>query len=108
LKILSWILLPPIGLVVIAFAIANRHDVVISLDPLPLEFSLPLYAVVFAGIFVGLLAGGIAAWMRGARWRQEARRQRRRASRLEGEVAARTTEAESAAASDRPRIENAA
>lgn len=112
LKIISWILLPPLAVLVIAFAIANRHGVVVRLDPLPMEIDLPLYAVAFGGVLIGLLFGGVASWLRGGRWRREARRQRRRVRRLENEVE--TTAAQKPAAAkaggngDVPKIESAA
>jgi uncharacterized integral membrane protein len=71
-----------VALVVIAFAIANRHQVTLSLDPLPYAFELPLFTVAFAGILIGLCVGGFAAWMRAGRWRQRARQEHRLASQL--------------------------
>lgn len=109
MKIISRILLLPLAIVVIAFAVANRHDVVVRLDPLPVDLDLPLYAVAFGGVVIGLLVGGLASWLRGGRWRREARVQRRRAKRLEREAGSNPeTQAEAADSDDVPRIENAA
>lgn len=85
-KLLTWIILPPIAVVVIAFAIANRGPVTVSLSPLPVALDLPLYWVVLAAVLVGLIAGGTAAWASGAKWRRLAREKRRQAGRLEAEV----------------------
>lgn len=109
MKIISWILLPPLAVLVVAFAVANRHGALVRLDPLPVEIELPLYAVAFGGVLIGLLVGGLASWLRGGRWRREARQQRRRATRLERETESDTAQKPADTAdSDVPRIENAA
>ena len=102
-------MLPPLAILVVAFAVANRHGVIVRLDPLPVEIELPLYVVAFGGVLIGLLVGGLASWLRGGRWRREGRRQRRRATRLERELESNTaTEAAAAGSSAALRIENAA
>ncbi len=85
-KLLTWIVLPPVALAMIAFAIANRGDVVVSLDPLPWAFAAPLYVVAMGSVFVGLLAGAAAAWSSGHKWRRVARDKRREAERLAAEL----------------------
>ncbi len=92
-KLLSWIVLPPVALAMIAFAIANRGDVVVSLDPLPWAFAAPLYVVAMASVFVGLLAGAATAWTSGSKWRRMARNKRREAERLAAELGQRRNEA---------------
>ncbi len=47
-----------ITLVFVAFIVANRHGVMISLAPLPYSAELPLYIVLFAGIFIGFMFAG--------------------------------------------------
>ena len=93
-KILSWLIVGPVALVIIAFAIANRHVVELSLDPLPFRFDLPLFVVAFAGIAIGILVGGCAAWWRAGRWRQRARQEHRLASELSRELEANRTNGE--------------
>ena len=90
MRIVAWIILPLVLAVMAAFAIANRHAVVISADPFPFELDLPLYAVLFGGVFFGLLLGGMAAWWRQRHWRRETRRLRREIKRL-GERTARAS-----------------
>lgn len=87
-RILSWLIVVPVALLVIAFAIANRHVVALSLDPLPYRFDLPLFVVAFVGIAIGIFVGGCAAWWRGGRWRQRARQEHRLASELSRELEA--------------------
>ncbi|MDP6691605.1 MAG: lipopolysaccharide assembly protein LapA domain-containing protein [Alphaproteobacteria bacterium] len=86
MKLLLWLLLLPLILIFVAFAVANRHGVTLSLDPTPLSIEAPLYGLVFAGIFVGLIAGGLIAWIRGGRTRRLLREQQRTVRRLEGEL----------------------
>jgi uncharacterized integral membrane protein len=88
LKLLTWIILVPATVVVVAFAIANSADVTISLDPLPFEPALPLYLLALIFVFIGMLVGGLVASGRTRRWRREARQARREAMRLEGELRA--------------------
>ncbi len=85
-KLLTWIVLAPAAVIVVAFAVANRHAVEVSLDPLPVTLVAPLYVVVMLAMLVGLVIGGWAAWQRGSKWRRRAREQGRQASRLSGEL----------------------
>jgi len=77
-KILRWIVLPPLALIAIALAVANRHKVTFSFDPFdPLKpalgIDLPLAVIVLGALFIGILIGGIATW--GQARRKEKRRQ---------------------------------
>ena len=65
----------------IVFAVANRHLVTVSFDPISpadpiLSVSIPLWIVVFIAIFLGLIAGWTAAWVNQGRWRRAARQAR--------------------------------
>jgi uncharacterized integral membrane protein len=93
-KLLHWLLLLPLTVIFVAFAIANRQAVTLSLDPAPLSIEAPLFGLIFAGVFAGLVAGGLIAWVRAGRWRRRLRDEQKTVRRLEG--ALRT--AESAAA----------
>ena len=58
-----------IAVIVIGFAIANRHQVDLTFDPLPLSLSLPFYLPVLTGVLLGLVAGGVISWRTGRRLR---------------------------------------
>jgi uncharacterized integral membrane protein len=78
-KIIAAVILVPLAVVIIAFAVANRQIVTVSLDPFSAEhpaasLTLPLFALVVVLLVVGVLIGGIAAWLRQAKWRRTARR----------------------------------
>lgn len=97
MKFLWWILLALVALVLILFAVSNREAVSVALWPLPDAVQLPLYLVVLGSLVVGFLAGEFVAWVRGWRWRREARRSRERIQTLEREIeAARLDRAERA------------
>ena len=81
MKRLLWLITGPLALAVIAFAIANRRDVILSFDPFSLEtpalaFHIPLWGVAFASLILGLIIGGTSAWW--ARTHSELRRAARR------------------------------
>ena len=78
-KILTGVVLIPLGLIFIDFAVANRHPVTVSFDPFgsgDTAFDLPpvpLFAIIITAIIVGVVAGGSATWFRQRRWRRAAR-----------------------------------
>lgn len=77
-KIATILLLVPLAIALIAFAVANRHIVAVSLDPLDsaqpaLSIRMPLFVLIFAFLIVGVLIGGFAAWLRAGRHRRASR-----------------------------------
>jgi uncharacterized integral membrane protein len=91
LRFLGLLILLPIAVVVVALAVANRHAVMLSLDPFnptapALSVQAPLYLVVFAAVALGILLGGIGAWTNQGRWRREARARRAEAARWRSEA----------------------
>jgi uncharacterized integral membrane protein len=83
-KILTGIIVVPLVVVIVAFAVANRQAVTVSFDPFSAvspayAATLPLFAVIFVVLILGVLIGGIAAWIRQGKWRRAARK-------LDGEV----------------------
>jgi uncharacterized integral membrane protein len=77
-KILTIIIVVPLAVLVIAFAVANRQMVTVSLDPFSsaapaYAAGLPLFAVIFAAVIAGVIIGGVAAWLRQGGWRRTAR-----------------------------------
>ena len=77
----------PIAVVFVAFAVANRHPVTVSLDPFDparpaFAFAAPLFELLLAGVIGGVLIGGAAAWLRQSKWRRAARLAQARAREL--------------------------
>jgi uncharacterized integral membrane protein len=86
-KIVAALIVVPLAVVIIAFAVANRQTVTVSFDPL--DPSQPAYAMamwlfvpIFAALILGVIIGGSASWLRHGRWRRAARRLEREASEL--------------------------
>jgi uncharacterized integral membrane protein len=77
-KFLTAVVLIPLGLIFVVFAVANRHFVTVSFDPFnstgpSIAVSLPLFVVIIAVAIAGVAAGGTATWFRQRRWRRAAR-----------------------------------
>ena len=92
-KIIAAVILVPLAVVIIAFAVANRQIVTVSLDPFSAEhpaasLTLPLFALVIVLLVIGVLIGGIAAWLRQSKWRRTARRLERESADLHIEIEA--------------------
>jgi len=78
-KIVTAIIVVPLAVVIIAFAVANRQAVTVSFDPFSstspaYATTLPLFVIVFILLILGVLIGGIAAWIRQSKWRRIARK----------------------------------
>ena len=75
-----------VGALAIWFALANRRQVAISFEPLPLSVELPVYLLVLIVFAVGVLVGGASHWLAAARRRGAARDNKRRLVVLEREL----------------------
>lgn len=100
-RILAGLIGIPLALLIVAFAIANRQDVTLGLDPFAREtpalaFEVPLFAVILVSLMAGVLIGGVASWSRQGKWRKEARRRREEVMRLEAETETARREASAA------------
>jgi uncharacterized integral membrane protein len=90
--IITAVVLVPLAIVIIGFAVANRQAVTVSFDPFDASHpaystTLPLFVVIFLLVILGVLVGGIAAWLRQGRWRSAARRAEAQSRELTAEVA---------------------
>ena len=77
-KFFSALVVIPLGLIFIVFAVANRHWVTVSFDPFnsvdpAIQVSLPLFVLIIVVAILGVIAGGSATWFRQRRWRRAAR-----------------------------------
>ena len=90
-RIVTAIVVIPLAVVIIAFAVANRQIVTVSFDPFSItepaaSITLPLFALIILLLIVGVLIGGAAAWLRQSRWRSTARRLEREVTELRAKV----------------------
>lgn len=82
---LSWIILFPLAVVLIVFAVSNRNAVSVDLWPFPVSLEVPLFALLFAALLIGVFWGGVATWLSGGSTRKAARSNAREAKRAESE-----------------------
>jgi uncharacterized integral membrane protein len=88
---LKWLILTPIAIVIVAFAIMNRQIVPVVIDPFGsdvpgLRFEAPLFFVMFACGVIGVVAGGVATWFSQGRHRRALRDARADVAHLRAEV----------------------
>ncbi|MGA2795582.1 MAG: LapA family protein [Roseiarcus sp.] len=93
-NLLKFIVLTPIAVLILAFALANMHTVKVSFDPFAAgdvaDFAItaPLFLILFLAVMIGVLAGGAATWLTQGKHRKAARENRAEAERLRGQVQA--------------------
>jgi uncharacterized integral membrane protein len=78
-KIVTGIIVVPLAIIIVAFAVANRQMVTVSFDPFSsaspaYAATLPLFVLIFILLIVGVIIGGVAAWIGQAKWRRGHRR----------------------------------
>ena len=78
-KIATAVILVPLAVIIVAFAVANRQTVTVSFDPFSsaapaYAATLPLFVLIFVLVILGVIVGGVAAWFRQSKWRRLARR----------------------------------
>jgi uncharacterized integral membrane protein len=86
-KHLSWIITVPVMLVVVVFALANRHAAMLRFWPFPWSTELPIYVIVLCCLLVGFLVGAAFAWLSAGPRRRRARETAERARELARQVA---------------------
>jgi uncharacterized integral membrane protein len=91
-KFLTALIVVPLGLLFVVFAVANRHNVTVSFDPFnsrdpSVGVTMPLFAVIIVVAILGVVAGGIATWFRQRHWRRAARQWEADARRAQAQLA---------------------
>src|ERR1700755_780037 len=91
-KFFTALVVIPLGLFFIIFAVANRHLVTVSFDPFnsvtpTVAVTLPLFVVIIAVAMLGVLAGGMASWFRQGKWRRAARQHEADAQKARSQLA---------------------
>ena len=86
-KLVATLILVPLAIVIVAFAVANRQDVTLSFDPFSASapaaaITVPLFGLVIATLIVGVIIGGMSVRLGHGRWRRTARRLEREAAEL--------------------------
>lgn len=104
-KFLTALIVIPLGLILVVFAVANRHFVTVSFDPFvsndpSLAITMPLFLLLIVVAALGVFAGGCAVWFGQRHWRRAARRHEADARAARGELA--DLRAQAAAANPAP------
>lgn len=91
-KLVTILVLLPLAILLVTFAVANRQSVVVLFDPFneahPAHtVTLPLYVLSLILLVVGIVVGGVAAWLRQGKWRRAARQAEGEARALRAEIA---------------------
>ena len=78
-KLVFWLVLVPLAIIILMFAVANREIVTVSFDPFSTtnpaaSISVPLFVLVFILVILGVIVGGIASWLKQSEYRRVARR----------------------------------
>lgn len=100
MRLIKYLILIPLGIIVVVLSIANRGAVTVSLNPFPdaaagtdlaiLSYSVPLYLLLFGFLLLGVFLGGFGSWLSQGKWRRKARENEHQATRQQ----ARAEEAE--------------
>jgi hypothetical protein len=90
-KIITALILVPLAIAFVMFAVANRQMVVVSFDPFDqaspaFTLTRPLYQLILVLVIGGVVIGGAAAWLRQGKWRRAARLADAQARELRTEV----------------------
>ena len=93
MKVLFYLLFLPFGVLTAIFAVNNRGEVALGLDPLPYTVSLPVYIAVLFAALVGFLVGSTLVWVTQGKWRRMARRSTRKMHALERDISSQREEA---------------
>jgi uncharacterized integral membrane protein len=77
-KFFTALIVIPLGLLFVVFAVANRHLITVSFDPFnsrdpSVGVTMPLFVVIIGVAILGVVAGGAATWLRQRHWRRAAR-----------------------------------
>ncbi len=90
-KIVTALVVVPLVLLILAFAVANRQIVTISFDPFSAEhpaysITMWLFVPIILALIAGALIGGAATWLGHGRGRRLVRRMEREAAELRREI----------------------
>ncbi|MBW8270612.1 lipopolysaccharide assembly protein LapA domain-containing protein [Caldovatus aquaticus] len=98
---MRWVLILPLLVLLVLFALSNREAVALRLWPFDLALVAPVGVAMLVLAAVGFLAGALVAWAASLGARRRARRLERAAKALEAELAALRAREAAAAAAER-------
>ena len=114
-KIMTVLVLIPLGVVVVVLSVANRQPATLRLDPFneidpAIAVTVPLFVMVLLAVLAGMTVGAISVWFsqgrhrralkrqqaEAKRWRDEAEAQKKRGDSLAAEAATRSASSDNA------------
>jgi uncharacterized integral membrane protein len=93
-RFLRIVILILLAVILLGFAFANRHDVIVSFDPFAgidnaaFSIAAPLFAVVIVAVMLGVVAGALATWVSQGRHRRASRQSRAEAEKWRAQAQA--------------------
>jgi len=94
IRFLRFALFALVAIILLGFAFANRHDVIVSFDPFAaidnaaLSIAAPLFVVVTVAAMLGVVAGAFATWLSQGRHRRASRQSRMEADKWRAQAEA--------------------
>jgi uncharacterized integral membrane protein len=94
IRFLKVVVLLLFAIVLLGFAFANHHDVIVSFDPFAsidnaaLSIAAPLFVVVIVAAMLGVVAGASATWLSQGRHRRASRQSRAEAAKWRAQAQA--------------------
>jgi uncharacterized integral membrane protein len=90
-NVIKAIILGPLAIIVVLFAVANRSAVPVVIDPITqgsgaISLPVPLYALVLGALMLGVLIGGMFTWFSQGKYRKAARAHRKAAQQAGAEA----------------------
>lgn len=92
-KIVGWLVLVPLCVLLVVFALANRQLVSVNINPFiappdadAAGYGVPLFVVLYVVLLIGVLLGGVASWFAQGPHRRRERHWRREAQQLSQEL----------------------
>ncbi len=86
MRLISWLITVPLGVIAVMFALSNNVPVTLTAWPTPFEIDLPIYLLVFVPFLLGFIIGGFFAWWGAGAARGRAREAERDAERKNREA----------------------
>lgn len=90
-KILTLVILVPLGVLLIVLSVANRQSVTLALNPFRpddsvLSLTAPFFLFLLLSLVLGMLIGSIGTWWTQGRYRKQARIEAREAVKWQNEA----------------------
>ena len=90
-KLVFWLILVPLAILILMFAVANREIVTVSFDPFnattpAASVSVPVFVLIFVLVILGIIFGGVAAWLKQSGYRRVARQRNTDVTALHREI----------------------